>query len=62
LRRCWGEPELVISAKAGVFQLAAISLGRHSGESRLRRQDAEANIGLADGPQGERQGWREYTQ
>jgi hypothetical protein len=51
-----------MSAKAGVFQLAAISLGRHSGESRLRRQDAEANIGLADGPQGERQGWREYTQ
>jgi len=30
--------------------------------SGLRRQDAGANVGVADGPQGERQGWREYIQ
>jgi hypothetical protein len=45
-----------------MFQFTVTSTSRHSGESRLRRQDAEANIGLADGPQGERRGWRESTQ
>jgi len=33
-----------------------------SAKAGLRRQDAEAAIGLADGPQGERQGRREYIQ
>jgi hypothetical protein len=31
-------------------------------QAGLRRQDAEAKVGAADGPHGERRGWREYIQ